>query len=215
MADSTGRTLANTSENCEFNSVISNCGRQNVLSKLSEVQNSIKEVKTTTDLNKYQTIEKPCGDKITPLTYDTISSVRHIKSCEDCKELSSELKVVKQELSTYKEIIMILQEEIWTNDTIYQDHKNKESTNKTMQNRTANEKWTYLHPHQSKTRQPPMPYPHHPPLTTSNRYSVLHILNEPYDRVSTTQAHSPLPQKINLPRRNTTKTTYAEPHEED
>jgi len=224
MVDSTRRTLANTSENCEFNSVISNCGRQNVLSKLSEVQNSIKEVKTTTDLNKYQTTEKTHGDEITPLTYDTISSVRHIKSCEDCKELSSELKVVKQELSTYKEIIMILQEEIRTIDTIYRDQKNNKSINKTMQNWTANEKWTYLQPHQSKTRQPPMPYPRHPPLTTSNCYSVLHNLNEPYGQVSTTlitnpiyatQAHSPHTENQPPTKEYYQETTYDQPHEED
>lgn len=157
------RTLENSSENCEFNSEISNCGRQFMLSKLSVEQNSIKEIKALIDSNKNQTIVKPHGDEITSVAYDTFSSDNRTKSCEDCKELLSELKEAKQELSTYKEIITILQEEIRTIDTLYRDHTNKEFINKTMQNRVANENWTYPHPYQSKHPHPSMSNPHFSP----------------------------------------------------
>jgi len=122
------------------------------------MQNSIKEIKALIDSNKNQTIVKPRGDEITSVAYDTFSSDNRTKSCEDCKELLSELKEAKQELSTYKEIITILQEEIQMIDTLYRDHTNKEFISKTTQNRVANENWTYPHPYQSK----------HPHPTTSN-----------------------------------------------
>ena len=93
----------------------------------------------------------------------------------------SELNEVKSELSSCKEIIRILHEEICEINSLYKlygNEVNEDLSNKESNNPLASEKWTYRSSHRSKHPRLARRNLRQLPLETSNQFAPLTNLNE-------------------------------------
>jgi len=147
----------------------------------SVTQDPINEAKTSTVAINILSEVKPHGEEVTIPAYGRIPCDKQIKFCDYCKEMVTEINVVKSELSSCKEIIRILHEEIREINSLYQlygNEVNEGMSNKESNNPLASENWTYRSSHRSKYPRLARENFRQLPLETSNQFAPLTNLNE-------------------------------------
>jgi len=167
--------LKNNSVLCKNNSVLCN----SVIK--SDVQAPESEDKSMTVASDILRKEGPRGEEITIQASSKIPCDKKGTICECCKSMVTELNEVKLELSSCKEIIRILQEEIREISSSYQPSGNKvyeDSTNKKPDNTPIREDWTYLSSNRSRYPRLSRRNLRQLPLEPSNPFAPLNNLNE-------------------------------------
>jgi len=122
-----------------------------------------------------------CGETITVQVSERIPCDNKEKNCECCKIMTVKLNEVQSELSSCREIIRILQEEIREISSSYQPTGSKEngdSQDKESFNPAINEDWTTHPSNRSRYPRYTRGYQQQLPLETSNRFSPLATHNE-------------------------------------
>jgi len=167
---------ANSSGNHNFNSVWCNNDRQFYTSKESDVQNPPIRIKTSIEAKNFSSEEGPRGEEVIIRAYGRTPCDKHDKVYECCNDLVSE----KLELSSCKEIIRILHEEIQEVSSLYKLHVNKvnkDSSDNEINNPTVNVNWTYHSTHRGKFPRLSRRNPRQLPLQTSNQFAPPTNLN--------------------------------------
>jgi len=147
----------------------------------SDMQAPVSKDKSTTVAPDIQRKEGPRGEEIIIEASRKIPCDKKETICECCKNMVTELSEVKLELSSCKEIIRILQEEIHEISSSYQPFGNKayeDSTNKKLDNTPIKEDWTYLASNRSRYSRLSRRNLRQLPLETSNPFAPLNNLNE-------------------------------------
>lgn len=138
------------------------------------------EAKSTNEARNNPNEDEPRGGKSTLWSYDEVPRDKQRKFCEGCKNIESALNDMKLELSSCKEIIRILQEEIREITSPHLSHGNKtheNSTNMDSNNTTTNGAWAIHSSRRYKHSQFFRRNTHQPPVETSNRFTTLTNLN--------------------------------------
>ena len=116
------------------------------------------------------------GEAITAHVSQHVSSVNKENSCECCIHSSMELREVKLELSSCREIIRILQEEIRNNHASSQfsaSKLNAVTVHNDFKTPTTREDWTIHSTNRRSYSRVTSSNPKHSPLITSNQFALL------------------------------------------